>query len=81
VNKAGFISPVQSGVPLPDAEVSKTGNRPVYPFAEMVVGDMFETNIYNIDYIARAWAHRRKLKWKFAIRQLDNGRLGLWRVE
>lgn len=57
------------------------GRKPMYPFYEMSIGDMFEQPMDKYYTVARAaHQHAKRHGVKMRIRKIDSKKCGVWRV-
>ncbi len=71
---------IEKGIPIPHC--ARDGYK--YPFEKMLVRDSFlipkETNHTNIRYSFSHFIHRKKLNWKFIVRNTIEG-YRCWRIK
>jgi len=89
---------IERGVPVPPRKRGRGGGRdPIYPFAQMRVGDSFEVYLTsqrftrarptistlqsNLGNIARGYAKRHNPSARFTVRKVSDTAVRIWRVE
>lgn len=75
---------IERNVPLPEKPAPYTTQRAVYPFAQMQIGDSFETGKASVSSAARKFRLRMAARGEvvvLVVRKQKSGKYRCWRVE
>lgn len=71
---------IKKGIPIPESKTKK--GLSMYPFSSMSVGDVVFINDKSIGVVrSNAYSTARREKIKLCVRGMDDGSVGVWRVE